>query len=212
MISALARPEATNLTLKQIIEDVRNSARNLSDAVASGEDRTEFARNFFRTLEILACRMAMNAAKSERSHFLPADECDVPPDVWLMMYGQFTHLATGDIPGPIRDCEGRGVKEPAGVERRDIIVALAYISAAKAHKLSEMDNSPVKTIADLYGVNKRTVQGWANRFGSIDASALCAGQYDTLLSIAGTAAERYRAAGRSHAAVRARSSAEYGRM
>ena len=204
MISGLEWPEARGKDLQELIRDVYESGIAVSDAAQNGSAHQQLARDFFRGLENLTLRAAMLSATQGSFQ-------TIPQDIWLMIWSQFGHLAVGDIPGPIRACEGRGTKEPTPIERKDIMAAVAYIAAAKAGLLEEPDKAPVKRISELYHVEKRTVQNWCERFPVADPGLFCDGRFDTLRGMTEYAGARYSIRGRSQSAVRGRSSDAQGR-
>lgn len=99
-----------------------------------------------------ACVQGSHGDKFDRS---------LPLDLFKIISNFAADMAVGNLPGPIRDVAERGRGGIGPREQRHIDIASAYIQAAKRGEL--VDRSPVKTVADAYGVARQTVQRWAKR-------------------------------------------------
>ena len=158
-----------------------------------------------------ACRRWWAAVETvlrlyERSVYGYENYTPPPQELISILKSLAGYLAVGSIPQPIEDARKEGSHKPGPTERLDIAIAVLYVAAAKegisrgGSILKINDASPIKTVADAYKVEKRTVQKWANKYGvelfipdPFDSTTL-----KELLLIAG---ERYQKAGRSRAAI-----------
>jgi hypothetical protein len=70
------------------------------------------------------------------------------------------YLATGKIPEMVSTVAGRGT--PAGGPREREQIELAHVYAYYVRQREIVDKSPIKTIAETYGVHRRTARRWAN--------------------------------------------------
>jgi hypothetical protein len=120
----------------------------------------------------------------------------IPPDVMGMLGRLCGYVASGIIPGPIKDATTPGGHVPGPTERRDKEIAVSYVAAAKTGKIK--NRAPVKTVAEIFGVNRRTVLDWSKEFPILNIEP---GRLPKLLERAG---EGYRSAGRSEPALRGR--------
>jgi hypothetical protein len=120
----------------------------------------------------------------------------IPPDVMGMLGSLCGYLASGIAPGAIRDATAPGSYVAGPAERRDKEVAVSYIAAAKAGKID--DRAPVKTVAKLFGVDRRAVQGWSKDFQVLEIDPKKLGR---LIKQAGSG---YQVAGRSKSAINKR--------
>jgi hypothetical protein len=118
-------------------------------------------------------------------------------------------LAVGKIPRLIELVRKEGRTKPTPPERLDMIIAILYVAAAKdgirrnGRTMKIIDPSPIKTVANAYRVEKRTVQKWYREYSVDIASAipLDSTNLKKLLLIAG---EQYQKIGRSQEAIRLR--------
>lgn len=121
----------------------------------------------------------------------------LPPDQVERLSSLFGYFASGTIPQLVRDCVTRGQTSPGPDETRHIKFAVAYIQAARAGRL--LDTSPVKTVAECYGVSKRTVQSWQ---ASVEVNpGKLSGNIASLPDKMRAAGEQYAQWGRSHRAI-----------
>jgi hypothetical protein len=134
---------------------------------------------------------------------------EIPLELLNAFRGFSGYLAVGKIPGPIEDARSEGASPPGPSERRDIGLAVAYLMAATGGldhlgaRLVIDDRSPVKTVGEMFGVARSTVQGWRNKYPQ---SGLGVTPIDApiLKSLMRKAGKRYCSAGRSQAAIRKR--------
>jgi hypothetical protein len=132
-----------------------------------------------------------------------------PAELALIVGRIAAELAVGRIPDVVADVAGAGSKGLALLESRDIAWAIAYRQACAPEGLSRggklvrlVDRAPVATLADWFGVSRRTVQGWCAR-GQME---LPPGPLTTKIVRHYTqqAGARYQNAGRSSSAIRQR--------
>ena len=128
-----------------------------------------------------------------------------PKEIISILKELVGYLAVGSIPGPILAARKEGAHKPGPTERLDIAIAVLYVAAAKdgiwrAQFIKIDDASPVKTAADAYGVEKRTIQKWINKYG---VELFIPGQFKsaTLAALMLVAGQRYQLAGRSKRAI-----------
>jgi hypothetical protein len=132
-----------------------------------------------------------------------------PPDILSSMKSFADYLAVGQIPGPIADAASEGRRSPGPSERRDIGFGVAYLLAAKngfehlGERIFVLDRTPVKTVAAAFGVHPSTVHGWKNKI-SPSSPGIHRADGKLLTFLMKEAGERYRKAGRSSSAIRAR--------
>jgi hypothetical protein len=119
------------------------------------------------------------------------------------------YLAVGNMPVPIYDAASKGRHSPGPTERKHLEIAVAYLHAANGgfeHRgglIRIVDKTPVKTVADAFGVHRNTPKDWEKRVSpSVPYDLLDGG--DSLLFRMKEAGEIYRIHGRSLGAIRAR--------
>jgi len=135
-----------------------------------------------------------------------------PPPVQLIerLRGVAGYLAVGKLPDTVRLAAKRGRTAPGPGEMRDMRMAVAYHHACRPEGIEHNgiririeDPDPIERIHLWYGVEKRTIYDWLDRYepaflGVNDVNK------DIIISMTVRAAEHYRQAGRSQAATTAR--------
>ena len=137
-------------------------------------------------------------------HFTPP-----PKEIITILKGLAGYLAVGSIPGPILAARKEGSHEPGPTERFDIAIAVLYVAAAKegikrGTKIIRVDDaSPIKTVSIAYGIDKRTIQKWTNKYG---VELVIPDPFDSekLADWMRAAGRRYQQAGRSKRAIERR--------
>ncbi|GLS29323.1 hypothetical protein SAMN04488498_113127 [Mesorhizobium albiziae] len=111
------------------------------------------------------------------------------------------YLATGKIPEMVSAVAGRGT--PAGGPREREQIELAQVYARCVREGEIVDKSPIKTIAETYGVHRRTARRWANETES-RPEVYYPGGPKRVIKMMRAAASEYARTGRSSEAIRAR--------
>ena len=127
----------------------------------------------------------------------------LPRQIAYDIANYFEYMAAGQLPGPIRDAIEPNRPRAGPQETGDVAVAVSYIRAARKGIVE--DHRAVKTIAHRYGVHPGSVKRWMAKHSSLkfDTRGQSALQIEAAMS---EAAERYKVAGRSTAAIRYRDS------
>ena len=158
-----------------------------------------------------ACRRWWAAVETvlrlyERSVYGHENYIPPPKELISILKGLAGYLAVGHIPQFIEDARKEGSHKPGPLERLDIAIAVLYVGAAKegvsrgGNIIKINDASPIKSVADAYKVEKRTVQKWANKYG-IELFIPDPFDSHTLKELMLIAGARYQKAGRSKAAI-----------
>lgn len=154
-------------------------------------ERRDLARKYWSSIS------ALFALYSSPQNWRNGDPIRIIPPGTIGRLGELAgFFAAGVIPDRIRHVAKPGRTLPTPPELRDLSFAVAYVVAAKAKKIQ--DPTPVKTVSDNYGVNRRTVQGWVATVTPIDIDPA------KLLERMQNAGERYKEQGRSQAAIKRR--------
>jgi hypothetical protein len=133
-----------------------------------------------------------------------------PAELATVLAGQAGYLASGRIPDPIRQAAVKGRTGPGPTEDRDIRLAVAYRRACQpdgiihnGETIKIDDPRPVERIHLWFGVSKRAVYDWLEKFepAFLGVNRVNA---DVLTSLTKKAGQRYRQAGRSQKAIAGR--------
>jgi hypothetical protein len=184
------------------VEAVREARDGLLAAVENGQTgRGEQARAYFAAIEVVL--RGYSDPKNWPTWNNGNPLAPLPPDISLALAGLAGYLALGRIPEPISDCAKQGRTAPGPSERRDLQLAVAYVTAVRAGTLA--DKHPIKTVTTEFGVDRRTVQGWVEAYDSDPAHVAC-GHVNLLPQLMREAGWRYQRAGRSKIGIAARAS------
>lgn len=93
---------------------------------------------------------------------------DFPIPLAHYVANQIAYIKAGYLPAPIKEIIRPGSPEIGPHEKKDIGLAVAYIKAVRAKKIT--DKHPVKTITKFYGVTDRAVRRWQNKYSFVDPS------------------------------------------
>lgn len=186
------------MTLAEAQDAVRKAGRALIDGQTSNDAPT-LAKAFFGSWVHLLTYY----------HPLPDGQTSptaLPPDLAAMLTALFDYLASGQIPEPISAVAlGSGRRSASPGERKDIKLAVAYVAAVKRGDIK--DASPIKTVANAYSVDHRTVQGWSHQYSPSTVPLdprTGKPNVEDLKKRMMSAGARYKQAGRSAHAVRQR--------
>ena len=124
-----------------------------------------------------------------------------PGDLLISLSQIAGDLAVGKIPPAVAKVVGRGRSGLGPNERFDIGWGVAYINAVTENRITD-DPNPIKTVAESFVVDRRTVLGWKQRVTPVFESDLFSP--DSLRRGMEKAGRRYQEAGRSSAAIEKR--------
>jgi hypothetical protein len=126
---------------------------------------------------------------------------ELPKDLAGTLAKLIGYIGRGILPEPIRDATaGQGNKPIGPTEESDIRCGCVYIAAVKALLIG--DRRPVRTVAEAYEVDERSVMRWVCRYPVADADMRADPENIVRrMKVAGAAYSRH---GRSTAAVKAR--------
>jgi hypothetical protein len=178
-----------NAEFRAAVDNVLAKTRDYQSAVAYNEPRLTQARNYFSALEKLI--ELYRSSKNIRSNDPPKET--IPPDIIGMIGKLCGYLAVGRIPEPVRDVAIPGSHAPGPTERYDKQIAVTYLAAAAAGNID--DPAPIKSVAETFGANRRTVMDWRKKFQVLDIEP------EKLPQLLKKAGDGHRLAARSHSAI-----------
>jgi hypothetical protein len=165
----------------------------VAERAALSDRRGDRARTYFGDLA-----EAFELYASPENWKTGRPRCVLPAALAQTVGGLARYLASGKIPEPIAHCARQGaVVGPS--ELRDIRRAAIYLDAVKRKVIA--DTTPVKTVADLYGCRRTTVQTWSKKYRDTITDDERAIAPDLIKKQMKDAASRYAEAGRSRASV-----------
>ena len=165
----------------------------VGEHAARRDRRGDRARAYF---EDLAEAFALYASPENWKTGGP--RCVLPAVLAQTVSGLARYLAFGKIPEPIAHCALRGaVVGPS--ELRDLRGAAIYIDSVKRKVIT--DATPIKTVADLYGCRRTTVQTWSKKYRHTITDDERAIAPHLIKKQMEDAASRYSEAGRSRVSV-----------
>jgi hypothetical protein len=133
------------------------AAKRLSEAISKNEVSRDIAADYLKkTVYLLRCY----CRPENWENGVPVET--IPLVLARNIANDFDYILAGDLPSTLKNvlnCRRRAGRGPH--EKRDISCAVAYVKAAKAGLIS--DNSPIKTVANIYGVQRRTVSSWTSK-------------------------------------------------
>jgi hypothetical protein len=171
----------------------RNAREQLLTADGSRAEKREHARVWWYVLESIL-RDYLNYDSPKYPFRIPHDLAEVLRDIAGC-------LATGKIPEDIAAVQGRGIPSRSPQEHEQIEIAQMYVEAATDGRI--VDKNPVKTVAETYGVHRRTARKWANET-EVRSEVFYEFDAEELVRRMREAGAAYAKTGRSAAAIRER--------
>lgn len=130
----------------------RNAREQLSTADTSRTEKRKNARVWWYVLESIL--------RDYLNYDSPKHPLRLPHDLAEALRDTAGCLATGKVPESIVAVQGRGTPSRSPQEYEQIEIAQMYVEAATDGRI--VDKNPVKTVAEAYGVHRRTARKWAN--------------------------------------------------
>lgn len=196
-------------------DDVRDRVHYLRDRLLWGpncdqEPDEDLLREWWGCIEALCHAYASAVKKSSQSR---AATPLFPVEIALIIGNNAGYLAVGKIPKAIQRAAKKGRTGLVPGERRDIAYAVSYRLACRREGITVGpdhlrigDTKPIKTLCGWFGVSRRTVQDWMERYGDGALGILGTGPMtaEILAHRTEAAGKRMRDAGRSELAVKSR--------
>ena len=112
--------------------------------------------------QLFACADLVLTAYYQRSNWMDekTPKEAIPRELAHEIAVQIRYIRAGNLPGPIADLIRPGTPGVGPHESHDIAIAVVYMKLAEAHEIE--DRAPVRTIAELFGVTRRTAGRWKN--------------------------------------------------
>lgn len=190
------RPSDADLR-RAIEEEAKLKKRLRRLANTSTQERLKACRAWWRAVQGVLEQFAIR--RRADSPGSPEGECKIPGELLLILSGFAGYLAVGQIPAPIEwvTSKKKGRRATGPTEQQDIRWAASYRDAVEDGRIR--DDNPAKTVADAYGAEARTAQGWLKKTSAVEGSAKMSGE--VIKCRMRNAGKRYQVSGRSRKAI-----------
>lgn len=171
------------------LETERKLRQQLVELGPNGDKkaRRELAREWFaQTSQIM--KTCAQESRDGQLRLIP------PVEVFAVFAGLADDLSRGLLREPFTDVTAPGRPPVSAREQQDLGYATAYLQAVERGHIA--DETPIKTIAEAYGVRRQTVQGW-KKLPLPDTARALERDPQGLISRVSERGEFYRMAGRS---------------